>query len=341
MRIPVIIVSGFLGSGKTTLLLRLLAETKRRGLQAGVLMNELGERDVDGLIVDELHGASLEKLLDGCVCCSKKSELAGSLSQLVHTKPDVIIIELTGVANPEEIADALSEPQLIRQLYMKQVITLLDAEHALDYNSIFSSDKQLVQTLRRQLETADYIIVNKTDLVRPAHLHKIEKAVRKQNERALIAYTVQSRVDLNPILDSVSKYTGAAPASLQRVRIGTAARLGQAVPKEIQHGKHEHEHQLSFSRLRTLTLHWDAAQAPVTRKQFEAFLHRWKDQLIRAKGYLPFSGQGQTYLMQYAGKRIYWEPAAYSGEFYIVAIGIELDEERMIAEWRSFCSRTG
>ncbi|MBW7459833.1 GTP-binding protein, partial [Paenibacillus sepulcri] len=79
MTIPVMILSGFLGSGKTTLLLRLLEEARIRGIRPGILMNELGKQDVDGNILSEQLGVQVEKLLDGCVCCSKKEELAGSL----------------------------------------------------------------------------------------------------------------------------------------------------------------------------------------------------------------------------------------------------------------------
>ncbi|UUZ78801.1 hypothetical protein LJK88_26340 [Paenibacillus sp. P26] len=111
---------------------------------------------------------AIQKLLDGCACCSKNSELANGLNKLQQQKPDVIFIELTGVANPEEIADALAEPVLLRSMQLKQIITVLDSENVLDCNSVFSSDKQLVHTLRRQIETADFIIVNKTDLVSSA-----------------------------------------------------------------------------------------------------------------------------------------------------------------------------
>src|SRR5688572_21209963 len=113
MRIPVFVLSGFLGSGKTTLLLRLLDEAKTRGLQPGVIMNELGSMDVDGHILNGHSDTAIEKLLDGCVCCSRRSELAGSIQTLTKQNPDVIFIELTGVANPEEIADALTEPQVL------------------------------------------------------------------------------------------------------------------------------------------------------------------------------------------------------------------------------------
>jgi len=170
MKIPVIILSGFLGSGKTTLLLSLLKESKVRGISPGVVMNELGKRDVDGYILQEHTGTIVEKLLDGCVCCSRKEDLADSLLILLKRRPDAIYIELTGVADPEEIVKTLQEPALQERMTLHYSITVLDAENALEYNSRLSADKQLVRTLRKQLSAADLIVVNKSDLVEPETL---------------------------------------------------------------------------------------------------------------------------------------------------------------------------
>ena len=175
MKIPVIILSGFLGSGKTTLLLSMLKESKGRGVQSGVLMNELGKRDVDGYIVQEHMGTSVEKLLDGCVCCSRKEELLDSLLVLINRRPDVIYIELTGVADPEEIEKTLLEASLREKLVLHYTVTMLDAENTLEYNSRLSADKQLIRTMRKQVTTADLIVINKSDLSNPIHYGRLKK----------------------------------------------------------------------------------------------------------------------------------------------------------------------
>lgn len=87
MKIPVIMLSGFLGSGKTTLLLSLLKESKRRGLNPGIIMNELGAKDVDGYILQESTGTRVEKLLDGCICCSRKGGAAAQPDRPAGTPP--------------------------------------------------------------------------------------------------------------------------------------------------------------------------------------------------------------------------------------------------------------
>ncbi|MBP1992505.1 CobW family GTP-binding protein [Paenibacillus eucommiae] len=326
MKIPVMVISGFLGSGKTTLLLRLLEETRRRGLQPGILMNELGKQDVDGLILDEHSDTAIEKLLDGCVCCSKKEELADCLKKLLGQKPDIVFIELTGVANPEEIADALTEPGLLGLVKLNQIITLLDAEHMLDYNSIFSSDKQLVRTLRRQMEVADLLIVNKTDLVTSRVLVKIEKAIRKHNEKAQIVYAKHSQIDVQSLLSAILPHAH-SPLPVRSFRMVQAAPL---IPdKEPRPNKDE---ALSYSRVQSITLPWKPA-GDISPVRIEQFLHKWEAHILRAKGYVSFSKEQPIQLLQHAGKRTTWAPSSFTGDPYVVFIGMDLDQEQLAAEW--------
>lgn len=341
MRIPVIILSGFLGSGKTTLLLRLLDDAKNRGLQPGVIMNEFGSMDVDGHILNGHSDTAVEKLLDGCICCNRRSELAGSIQTLSKQKPDVIFIELTGVANPEEIADALTEPQVLGLVQLKQIVTLLDAEHVLTYNSIFESDLSLLRTLRRQMETADVIVVNKTDLVTAPKLSKIDKAIRKQNETAVVIHATYSEIDLNLLLATVKKQ------ERQAIPVARSFRMLKAVPaRHHNSGHHEDkvhtlpEKTLSFSRVQTMTLPVVSATQP-SRRQIEKFLHKFKEQLLRAKGYIRLKDGMPVMLMQYAGKRITWTESDYTGDSYIVFIGINLNGQQLEAEWNRLLQLNG
>ncbi|MEF3306356.1 CobW family GTP-binding protein [Paenibacillus sp. GYB003] len=360
MRIPVIVLSGFLGSGKTTLLVRMLEEAGRRAMKPGVLMNELGKRDVDGLIAAEGGNAAVQRLLDGCVCCGKKGELLAALRTLVGQKPDVIVIELTGVANPEEIADALTEPELLRAVRLMRIVTVLDAEHVLEYNSVFASDRQLVRTLRRQIEVADRLVLNKTDLVPAARLAKIEKAIRKLNERAPIVQTTHSRIDLSELFAGIGENAdagaqahahpnekthvyesgsastipgaGAGPGpsrpAVSRASYGSVkVAVGGAAPRAAKP-----QPAASFSRVKSVALPWKAG-GKSTAARAERFLRAWKDRLLRAKGYVRFDGDGCMRLMQYAGGRTYWEKTGYDGETYIVFIGIDLDEAELADQW--------
>lgn len=339
MSIPVLILSGFLGSGKTTLLLELLAEARSRDLKPGILMNELGKMDVDGEIIGEASRASVAKLLDGCVCCSKKSELSASLQELLQQKPDVLFVELTGVANPEEVVDALTEPALLGRVLLKQIVTVLDAEYTLEYNSIFASDKDLVRTLRRQIEVADVILVNKTDLVDPHTLQKIEKTVRKHNPLAPLLYTQRSRLDPDILLRGIEPIPDGTVQTRQPFRVvkGTAAGARLKEPEAPEHTAHRH--QASYSRIRTYTLK-PPVEGAIPPAKLEQFLGQWGNRLLRAKGYLAQPGNASRRLLQFAGKRVTWSSSTYLGEPYLVLIGMDLEESELLMEWKELLPQT-
>ncbi|MGF7032491.1 G3E family GTPase [Paenibacillus mucilaginosus] len=338
-KVPVLILSGFLGSGKTTLLIRLLHEAGLQGLKPGVLMNELGRTDVDaGIIQSGLPGSSVEKLLDGCICCSRKGEVAESLGRLIARQPDVILIELTGVANPEEVAEALTEPFLLNRVELKGIITVLDAEWVLDYNSMFNTDRVLKHTVRRQMETADVILVNKTDLVPPSHLGRIEKAVKQQNDKAVIHFTRYSELPAAPFFFGIQP----AARSITSVTKGfkVISRPGGSTASVPAHEHHPGRldgpaASPSFGRVQTLTLTVPQGH-PLTSKQVEQFLALWGGRLLRAKGYLTLSDKKlSSRLLQFAGGRLRWDLSDYHGTSYLVVIGIELQQEQIKRNWEA------
>ncbi|WP_088104060.1 CobW family GTP-binding protein [Halalkalibacter urbisdiaboli] len=305
-KVPVFILSGFLGSGKTTLLHRLLEACSTKRLKPAVLMNEIGETDTDGKSLAKEQ--VIEKLLDGCICCNKKSEVTKSMERLVKGKPNVIFIELTGIANPEEVADSLTEPALLDLVYLEKVITVVDAEHVLSYNNVFESDRELVRTTRRQVEVADYLIVNKIDFVSEAKKQKVKKFLLKHNPNAKYSFTTYSQVDLDFLSD-----------------LKTSQLTVQVSGSEL---KQQHKHRHSYSRISSITL---PLSSQTTKADIEAFLKKWKTRLLRAKGYVRLGED--TYLMQHVMKRVSWEKTLYEGELYLVFIGMDLQEEQLKKEW--------
>ncbi|ASA20609.1 CobW family GTP-binding protein [Paenibacillus donghaensis] len=337
MRIPVIIISGFLGSGKTTLLLSLLKESAKRGLTPGVVMNELGQRDVDGYIVQEHTGTAVQKLLDGCICCSRKEELEQALVVLVRRRPDVIYIELTGVADPAEITGTLLQPSLRDWMAHRATVTVVDAYHALEYNSRLSADKQLVRTLRSQLATGDVIIVNKSDLVEQEVLWGIEKMIRKYNPRSDIVFTHYSTINLAPLLTGIipkarvgspvqrapQTFTSAVPAPVATARAATAV------------SPSEERHDPSFSQVAAVTLTFPAGDAQLDSHRLEAFFDQCGSSLLRAKGHVRIEGREAVQLVQYAGERTHWEDSSYPGAPYVVCIGMNLNEAQLDVRWKA------
>ncbi|MBU8905342.1 CobW family GTP-binding protein [Desertibacillus haloalkaliphilus] len=315
-KVPVFILTGFLGSGKTTLLKRFLDECLQKKLTAAVLMNEMGETDTDGKSVSSKNQI-IEKLLDGCICCNKKSEVTQSIEKLLTLEPDVIFIELTGVANPEEVADSLTEPELLHRVYLEKVITLIDAEHILSYNSMFESDRELVRTTRRQIEVADMQIVNKVDLVSEGIRSKINKLLVKYNPAATISYVNYSNID-------VTKLFTFSNANRVTVKI-------KGTKQESNHHTNHHSH----SRINSISL---PLLSMTTKRDIETFLKKWKSNLLRAKGYVLLDDG--TYLIQQVMKRLSWERTDYTGEHYLVLIGIDLQKEEILKDWQRVIQKT-
>ncbi|MGQ3480300.1 CobW family GTP-binding protein [Paenibacillus sp. TY11] len=359
-KVPVILISGFLGSGKTTLLLRLLAHTRQIPLRAAVLMNEMGEYDVDSAIIsEEMPDVTVEGLLEGCICCSKRNELAGALHTLLSQEPDLIFMETTGVANPEQVLEELRSPLLADRLYLVHSISVVDAELFHEYNSRFTADKELVRTLHGQLRTADFIVVNKMDVVSSREVTKVVKSIRKLNDTAKLQTTEYSRVDLEPLLEPVlaSVFVAAkpvpvsqpAPAQAQPTDVGASSvpipaksivRSGSVSRstafKVISAHSHNHSHDPnqshSFSRLESLTLHQYSPQ-PLEKQRLESFLTGLGSSLLRAKGYCVLPQEG-TMLLQFSGNHLEWQPTALPvSQGYVTLIGEQLDKVSIADQW--------
>ncbi|AET60635.1 GTPase (G3E family) protein [Paenibacillus terrae HPL-003] len=359
-KVPVILISGFLGSGKTTLLLRLLAYTRQLPLRPAVLMNEMGEYDVDGAIIsEEMPDVSVEGLLEGCICCSKRNELAGALHTLLSQEPDLIFMETTGVANPEQVLEELRSPLLADRLYLVHSISVVDAELFHEYNSRFTADKELVRTLHGQLRTADFIVVNKTDAASSREVTKVVKSIRKLNDTAKLQTAEYSRVDLEPLLEPVIASVSVAakpvqvpqPESAQTQRPDAAASSVPISAKSIGRpgsisrstafkviSAHSHSHSQdpnqshSFSRLESLTLHQYSPQ-PLEKQRLESFLTGLGSSLLRAKGYCVLPHEG-TMILQYSGSHLEWQPTALPvSQGYVTLIGEQLDKASIADQW--------
>src|SRR6186997_1833254 len=113
------------GAGKTTLLMRLLEYWKQRGRRAGVLMNEAGEISIDGPRVGTL-AEQVMNLAGGCVCCDTKEDLSWGIAQLVRDYAcHLIVLECSGLADPAEVIDAVTDLYTARLTTLERVIALL------------------------------------------------------------------------------------------------------------------------------------------------------------------------------------------------------------------------
>ena len=123
--VPFYILCGSLGAGKTTLLMRLLEFWNSQGHKVGVLMNEAGEVSIDGPRAGTIADQVLN-LAGGCICCDTKDDLAWSITQLVQDyQSTLIVLECSGMADPAEVVDAVTDAYVSRIAKLERILALL------------------------------------------------------------------------------------------------------------------------------------------------------------------------------------------------------------------------
>jgi G3E family GTPase len=192
--IPVTVLTGYLGAGKTTLLNRIL--TENHGKKYAVIVNEFGEIGIDNDLIVE-SDEEIYEMNNGCICCTVRGDLIRVVEGLMRRpgRFDAIVVETTGLADPVPVAQTFFMDDDVRaKTQLDAVVALVDAKHL----PLRLKDSREAED---QLAFADVVLINKTDLVTPEEVKRIEDTVRVINPSARIYHTQRSNVDLNKILD--------------------------------------------------------------------------------------------------------------------------------------------
>lgn len=192
LRTPLTVITGSLGSGKTTLLRHILDTFPKK---IAILMNEFGEIAIDAKII-EGKNVEMADLGGGCVCCSLLGEFEAAVNEIIDTvNPDHIVVETTGVAEPDALVFDIQES--LSNVRLDGVVTVVDADAMVKYPSVG-------HTTRMQIEAADTLLLNKVDLVSESELEAIEAKLQSFNETASILRTKRGQVDVD-LLFSITR----------------------------------------------------------------------------------------------------------------------------------------
>jgi G3E family GTPase len=277
MAVPVVLVAGFLGAGKTTVVNHLLAHAGGRRIAA--LVNDFGAINIDAeLIAGAADG--VVSLSNGCICCSLESDLLRTLATLLRRdpRPELIVIETSGVADPTDVVRNLMDPMIWREAPLETVLCVVDAT-----TPVAMLDDAL---LRSQVRAADVVALSKVDLADAAGYARVHDAVRAIRPAAVL----------------VDAPHGAVPAAL----------LFAPDVDRVPAPREPERRRPAVDRFETLS--WTSEQ-PVSLSRLQEAIGRLAPKLARAKGLFETVEQpGRLMVFQFAGGRATLAPGGTSAE---------------------------
>ena len=270
--IPATIIAGYLGAGKTTLINALLAGDHGRRL--AVLVNDFGAVNIDQELIVRHDGDTIA-LSNGCVCCSICDALGDALDAVtaLSPQPDNIVIEASGVSNPEKIA---YYGQGWPGLRLDAVVTLADSTSIRER----AGDKFVGKLVLRQISAADFVLLTKIDLIDDATHQSVRHWLENSTEALCVLAANYGALPVEALLD-----TGERNLSVQ-----------------LSEGTEDHGHAFDSFLFE--------ARRPFERDRLLRTLDGWPDAVLRAKGIVHLADDpGHIYYLQRVGRRCALEAA--------------------------------
>ncbi len=217
---PVLLLTGYLGSGKTTLVNRILSNKK--GIRFAVIVNDIGEVNIDATLIQQggivgQQDDSLVALQNGCICCTLKTDLMKQVVEIMKMdKFDYIVIEASGICEPEPIAQTICSMKSIGGVYtefgtprLDCIVTVVDALRMADEFGCGESlerkdldEEDIENLIIQQIEFCNIVLLNKASEVSSESLNKIKKIIREIQTKAQIIECDYAEVDIEKLLNT-------------------------------------------------------------------------------------------------------------------------------------------
>ncbi len=306
--IPVLLLTGYLGSGKTTLVNKILSN--RKGIRFAVIVNDIGEVNIDASLIEKdgvvgRKDESLVALQNGCICCTLKMDLVEQINDIVSMRKfDYIVIEASGICEPEPIARTICSIPYMGEKYTRNgtarldcVVTVVDARRMRDE---FSCAKDLLRgnieeddienLVIQQVEFCNIILLNKASEVRPDELDKVRDIIHALQPKADIIECDFGDVDLDRIIGTgLFNYDSVAASAAWITEVEKGADVDEGETEEYGISTYVY-----FNR------------RPFDMGKFDFFVaSRWPAGVIRVKGMCYFASESDIcYLFEQAGTQI-------------------------------------
>lgn len=320
--LPVTVLTGFLGAGKTSALNHILRGD--HGRRFAVIVNEFGAVGIDGDLIDS-GAEEMVEMANGCLCCTVRGDLLRTLHGLVPRLAglDGVLIELSGLADPAPVAQSfLMDDSLRPHFQLDGIVALVDALHVLDQIARQAEAQD-------QIAFADLIVLNKTDLVRPAALPALMARLRQVNPFARIITAQRGAVDAAELFGK----GGLDLARVEAMIAGSLERGGAHARHDHDEDDHHHHPHDGPIGIETLSLR---ATEPLDGDRvgdwMADLLATQGQNILRAKGILDIAGENRRLVLQSVhmileGDYLSPWPAGWPRESRLVLIGRHLDAD--------------